>query len=153
MRAEIVTEEQRVPLVRAAFDADVDVGSPFAVGLCEESLRPLLRRTVVAGRAVIDGDPFTGPETRRCERVGGTEIGDGDLHVDDVLRRQSRDGGRTDVVDAQGRGAERVANPLCDGKECVRPALGVRSDRSAAHAEKVQRPRRRGRFVKARRSG
>src|SRR5262245_26847402 len=40
MRAEEVAEEQRVTLVRASLDADVNVDSPLAFGLDEEGLAP-----------------------------------------------------------------------------------------------------------------
>ena len=65
------------------------------------------------------------------ERVRVVQVGDGDLDVDPVLRGQSRNGRRADVVDAQRPLAESRADPACKPREIAGPPVGVRHDDDA----------------------
>jgi biotin-[acetyl-CoA-carboxylase] ligase BirA-like protein len=78
-------------------------------------------------------------EAGRRESVGhAVEVhrrGDGDLHVDDVLRREPRNGRRADVVDGHHLVADDRTERVRHGRELGRPGRVGRDDQDlAAHA-------------------
>lgn len=83
-------------------------------------------------RDVVGGDARTTEET--SEQLVGplvhrVEARHRDLHVDEILGRQTEDGSRADVVDAEGqRIVELVAKPLGDVDEARSPRWVVLSD-------------------------
>src|SRR5919197_1367774 len=108
MHAEVVAEEQRIALVGAARDANVDVGPPLF--WIEEPLLPVLVRACGSGRTVI---PHAGnlAETGLGEWTRVGQRRHRDLRVDHRLRGEAGNGGRADVVDPGGAIAQGGPNP------------------------------------------
>src|SRR5258706_15876804 len=121
--AEVIAEEQRVPLIGPARDADVKVRRAARSRL-EEELAPVAVGARRARWAMVARDVLV-DEARTLERrsePGAVEGGDRDLDVDDVLRRQAWHRRRADVVDAKGERSNSVADRRGDHPELVGPA-------------------------------
>ena len=121
--AEVVAEEERIPLIRPAGDTDVQIRGAAGARL-EEELLPVQVRAMCPRRPVVLGD-LSVDEACLGERRGeksAIESSDGHLYVDDILRRKTGNRSRADVIDAEREVAEGGSQSRGDHFELCRPA-------------------------------
>lgn len=120
---------------------EVDITRRMAAAL-PEALHPDCRIVVSAGGHVVAGVAEPTFEAHFGERQvepldGFVEIGDADLHVEDVLGVQPRYGGAPGVLDAKRLGSECVTELRDKHSRALRPLRVVRRDEHRCHAEQI----------------
>src|SRR6266446_7419693 len=139
--AQVIAEQQRVPLIGPACLADMDVRGPLARWLAEVQFAPCLRRVRAPRRHVIAG--VSVPEViaegrERSHQRPFVQRRDRDLHIDDIFGRQARDRRRADVIDAQCQGAQSRAQGRPELPELQGPLRIVgRNDDEILHASSL----------------
>ena len=127
MLAEVVAEQQRIALVRSAFDPYMDVGGPLPDRLVEERLLPLDRIGRETGHPMIPSgtsDPSPSPLIEGVhDAIRSGCVRRRDLDIDDVLRSQAWDRGGPDVIDPSSIGTQVPTKDVSDPFEVGRPAV------------------------------